>query len=378
MRRASVLFLIMVSICVSSAFAGIEITTDSGDEISLRDWLTGVKIGGVYYLSYQNGVEEDDSYSEFFVRRAYLTVKKSILPYLDSRITLDVHQDSEGDGKGDMEVRLKYAYANFKLPDLYLLTKQNIEFGIVHMPWLDFQEHINYYRMREKMFVERVGVFNSADFGATYAAYLGGELDDDYKSRVNKKYAGRVGSLALGIYNGGGYHAVEKNHNKVLEGRLTLRPLPNILPGLQLSGFTAYGKGNVGGANEHIPNWNTILGMLSYEHHFGTVTAQYLQGEGNQKGEWVKLKDPEGAVSYSGYSFFGELKPGEHWRPIAGYDFFDPNTGIEDDEYSRYFVGLGYDFGHRNVLLFDYDVRDYVDGKQPDDHWYQLTMQIHY
>jgi len=74
-------------------------------------------------------------------------------------------------------------------------------------------------------------------------------------------YPGRYGSFSLGIYNGGGYHAKEKNQNKVLEGRLTLRPLPAALPGLQLSYFGLVGKGNQAAE----PHWNAHLGMVSYE-----------------------------------------------------------------------------------------------------------------
>jgi len=374
MRRLFVLYLIAFCLGVTSGFAGVEITTDSGDDVSLRDWLMGVKISGVYFLSYQDGVENDDSYSEFAVRRAYLTARKSILPYLGARITFDAHQDAEG----DMEVRLKYAYANFHIPDFAQLTKQRIEFGIVHGPWHDFEQHVNYYRMREKMFIERSGVMNSADFGATYAAYLGGEMDDDYKNRVNKKYAGRYGSLALGVYNGGGYHAVEENLNKVFEGRLTLRPLADMLPGLQLSGFTVYGEGNVAGTDEQIPDFNVILGMVSYEHALGTFTAQYMSGEGNQKGSYTILSDPTRATSYEGYSLFGELKYGQHWRSIAGFDMFDPNVDAHYDDYTRLYAGVGYDFGSRNILLFDYDIVDYNRAGTDNDNRFQLTMQVHF
>ncbi len=354
--------------------AGSLIAGETDETNLLPKGLQGIKINGLYYLSYKAGEMNESEFSEFFVNRAYLTVKKKITPFLSSRITLDTSQDEEGDGLGDMEVRIKYVYAHFHLNDIAFVTKPNIEFGIVHGPWLDFEEHINYYRMREKMFIERSGVLNSADFGITFAGLLGGELDKNYQKKVNKKYPGRYGSFAFGIYNGGGYHSTETNTNKVVEGRLTLRPLPEIIPGLQLSGFTVYGEGNKLYEDES-PDWNLILGMLSYEHQYMTLIAQYVDGSGNQKGKWIDADSA--AVDYQGMSLFGELKLGKHWRPIGGFDSFDPDVDTDDDEYIRYYVGLGYDFGHKNILLFDYDVKDYA-GEKENDHWYQLTMQIHF
>jgi len=195
--------------------------------------LSGISIGAKHYLSYVSGEDSDgENYDYWAVERAYLTIKKKgITPFLDSRITLDAHMDDEG----DMEVRLKYAYAYFKLNDVGFITKPNIELGLVHMPWLDFEQNLNYYRMIGKMFIERSGLFNSADFGFTVRGYFGGEMDGDYKKSVNKKYAGRYGSFAAGIYNGGGYHAKEKNLNKVAEARITVRPMPEMIPGLQVS-----------------------------------------------------------------------------------------------------------------------------------------------
>ncbi len=336
-------------------------------------------IGGVFFISYQYGESEDGEYAGFYLRRAYLTAEKTVLPYMDARITLDTNQDMDGDGRGDMEVRIKYAYAKFHFPDYGFFNKQSLEVGIVHAPWLDFEEHVNYYRMRERMFIERAGVINSADFGVTYATYLGGELDDDFKKTVNSKYAGRYGSMAFGVYNGGGYHAVEENTNTVFEARLTVRPLPDTFPGLQLSGFGIVGKGNgAGTTTNHIPDWNALLGMLSYEHQYFTVAAQYLHGLGNQNGEWVEAANPTEAVDYEGHSFFVELKPTTHWRLIGGMDAFDPDLDISNDHYSIYYGGVGYDFGNHNLLLFDYDAKDYAANSRDTEFWYQLTLQVKY
>jgi len=321
--------------------------------------LEGLSVGGLWYLSYQH---EDDS-SQVAVKRGYINIQKKILrwgdTYLEGRITPDAHQDDTG----DIKVRLKYAYG--KLSWKGVSWQPWLELGVVHMPWLDFEEHINLYRMQDTMFVERNGTFNSADFGVTFGGFLGGNLDGV------KYYPGRYGSFAVGVYNGGGYHAKEENENKALEGRLTLRPLPGTLPGLQLSYFGLTGKGN----RDVEPDWNAHLGMLSYEHERGVLTATYYSGDGNQKG--TAAGEDDAALARRGYSFFGELRlpPGKKLSLILRYDRFDPDDVLEGDENDRYVAGLAWDLGHHNTFLLDYD-RVAFEDERPDENRVQLTLQI--
>ena len=199
-----------------------------------------VSFEGLFYLTYQNGESGGEDFSKFAVTRSYFTTRIKLLPNLSGRITMDGHQDDEG----DMKVRLKYAYAKYDFGDLGGLKKVGMEAGIVHMVWLDFEEHIDMYRMRDKMFMERSGLFNSADFGLTLAGGLGEDLPAEYQDEVSHYYPARYGSFAVGVYNGGGYHAKEKNEDKTVQGRLTLRPLPDVVPGLQFSGMAIIGEGN--------------------------------------------------------------------------------------------------------------------------------------
>jgi hypothetical protein len=199
-----------------------------------------VKVGGTWYLSYQDGEAGNAEFSRFVIKRGYIIVDAKIAPWMSARITPDTTVDSSG----DIKVRLKYAYAKFAAPDFGFVTKPEMEAGVAHTPWLDFEEHINNYRMQDTMFMERNGLFNSADAGVTVMGLLGGTVSESYQKSVSKEYPGRWGSFALGVYNGGGYHASEANTNKVLEGRLTIRPLPDVAPGLQLSYFGVNGKGN--------------------------------------------------------------------------------------------------------------------------------------
>ena len=55
------------------------------------------------------------------------------------------------------------------------------------MPWLDFEEHINNFRMQDTMFMERNGLFNSADVGVMAGGNLGRHDVDDYQKNVSNR-----------------------------------------------------------------------------------------------------------------------------------------------------------------------------------------------
>jgi hypothetical protein len=362
-------------------------------ELAVPKALKGLNVGMLAYLDYSNGQkpEPDDnssSFNDFRVTRGYLTVQKEILPWMHARATIDVHQDETGDYKN----RLKYFYAELRPPDLGLLTDMKSEIGLGHIPWLDFEEHVNPYRCQGTMAIERAGIFNSSDKGVSLRGYFGGKLEDAEEKTGSHYYDSRYGSWHLGVYDGSGYHASEDNNNKAVEGRLTLRPLPDVIPGLQLSYFGIYGEGNQEASNGDYPDYQVNLGMVSYEHPWVILTGQYFQTEGNAKGNWV---DAEGdALKTEGYSFFGNLKLPVLDRKLslfARYDYFDQDKDDaigEDTDYNMFLGGLAWDVYKHNLLLLAYETTDYgddagkkgavpvVDNNLGDDHKIQAVWQI--
>jgi polyhydroxyalkanoate synthesis regulator phasin len=345
--------------------------------------LKGFKIGGLWYLSYQNGegadvggtAGDDVDRNKFAAKRGYLTVEKEIAPWFQARITTDVTtvKDATSNLDGSLTLKIKYLYGKFIAPDIAFLTKPNLEVGVVHIPWLDYEENLNYYRMQDTMFLERNGIFNSADIGVTFTSLLGGYVSEDYQKNVNSAYPGRYGSIQGGVYNGGGYAASEKNKNKVLEGRLTVRPLPDIIPGLQFSYFGITGKGNTSAK----PDWKANLAFASFEHEYVVLTGQYFWGKGRQDGADENNK--------KGYSFFTELKlydmfkdPVNRFSIIGRYDHFDPNKDVKNDDNNRYIAGVAYylDKPHKNMVLLDYDTVDYKKPGLSKDNRVQLTLQV--
>jgi len=355
---------VMLFLSVFYYNAAIKSGTASGQEKKS----VPVNISGQWFLSYQHGENGGEDISRFFAHRGYLNFKPKFSDRISARITPDITLENTG----DVKVRLKYIYMNFSLPSNSFFTKPQVEFGLAHRAWLDFEEHINYYRMQGTMFLERNHLFNSADFGVTFITLFGGEVDESYQKTVSNKYPGRYGSAAVGIYNGGGYHAVENNTNKVIETRLTLRPLPDTFPGLQVSYFGVFGKGNT----IEEPDWTVNTAFVSYENRYVAATGTYYKGKGNSKGNFLDVNS--NALDQSGYSFFGEYKvPNTSWSLIGRYDYFDPDTGIDDNGIERTIVGIAYKFlGHKALLDYDY-AKDQGDDSTINS-LVKFTFEVHW
>lgn len=327
-----------------------------------------VSLGTVWYLNYNTGEGSGKTFNKFHVGRGYLTTKFKPFSWFESRITMDTHQDD----KGDFKVRLKYLYARFKfLKKNRYISNAFVEFGQVHIPWLDYEEHINYYRMQGTMMIERNGLSNSADLGITVGALIGRKLPRAYRDKVNAKYPGSWGSFAFGIYNGGGYHAEEKNEGKVFQARLSFRPVGPFFPNLQFSYYVVYGDGNQAAR----PDWRSHLFFLSFEHQYFVVTGQYALGRGHQKGDNVETDGS--STDFKGYSFFTEIKlPWIRSSLIARYDWFRWGPADRLTALSRVIAGYAFHLYKRNTLLLDVDYVNYDDPRKKDDWTVKLTLQV--
>lgn len=350
--------------------------------------LGGIKIGGRIFASFQNGEnfsaaspseDKTDAYNKFVLKRAYIEISKDITPWMRAQLTPDIYQDAAG----NYNYRTKYAYGLFHWKGGSFVANPEIEAGIVHTPWLDFEEGINTYRVQDTMFMERVGIITSSDAGVLFSGQFGGTLPKSYQDEVGKKNSGRYGSFAMGFYNGGGYASAEANTNKTFQARVTYRPLPDYAPGLQISGFYVTGRGNTAPKKfdkdpfkrrEIYPDYRVVAGMISYQHQYFNLTAQTFEARGNAGGsryytekEYVPGKVDPAYIFQSryqkGYSFWGEAKfPGsKRWSFMARYDHYDPDTKdiLEVshlyDVQNRFIAGLAYKLFKENFLLLDYD-----------------------
>lgn len=340
---------------------------------TIQKLMNGISISGQWFLGYQTGRKGGVTDNEFLLKRGYITFRKTFNKNLSARFTQDVSVDRDGDGEGDIEIRLKYGFLKYEFESASFLTNPQIDFGLVSRPWIDFEQTINPYRVQGSMFLERYGILSSADYGITFQSLIGGELDDEYKKKVNKNFAGKYGSFSFGIYNGGGYHAIEKNENKLLEGRLTIRPLPELLTGFQLTYIGAIGKGNI----ESSPNHNLHSVFTSYETHLLSATANIYKGRGFEDGRNV---DKDGiAPLNSGYSLFGNFNiPYIPFSLFARYDYFDSEISSNQITTERKILGVAYNFLQGSKIIIDYDNVKRSNSLKPYDYILEAAIEIRY
>lgn len=332
--------------------------------------LKNTTVEGTWFLAYQYGDDGKDTISLFTLKRGYLTVKQKFSKTFEARFTQDITLDEEGSDAGNVEMRLKYCYLKINLPDAGFFTHPFLEVGLAHRPWIDYEEKINHYRVQGSMFLDRNKVLSSADFGVMAATFLGGKLDDEVAKNFRSSYPGKYGSIAVGVYNGGGYYAIEQNRNKIVEGRLSLRPFPSIMPGMQLSFIQTYGAGN----DPASPLYMASVGALTYECGYFTTVAQYYQGTGNFMGTFAdSLGTP---TDNKGFSVFFEGKiPKSRFAVIGRYDHFERYL-YKDVLSRRVIAGIAYNIFNQSKIVIDLDYLK-KDGK-PDNWVGEVAVEINF
>lgn len=282
---------------------------------------------------------------EFALKRGYITFKQMIKDDVGIRFMQDVSVDQEGDGEGDIELRLKYAYVYYEMDDRFGFSNPLIEFGVVHRPWLHFEQQVNDFRSEENMFLDRNDIVSSADYGVTFIAGLGKPLGEK-KRKGLKSNPGTYGSLELGVYNGGGYAALEYNNNKVVEGRLSLRPLHAGIPGLQVSLVGAYGKGNLASS----PDYKLMAASLTFESNRVNALIEAFGSTGDSAGEFT---DPQTEKAYDlmGWSLFADIRPFPFPLSInVRYEnLVNETLDYTDNHYSN--VALAYIFENKSKMI---------------------------
>ena len=337
-----------------------------------------LKIGTLAYLSYQDGTNSDGSdYSQFRIKRGYIDIRKKITPYFSvacdarrhpgratatSRSASSTSTASSTGRAGACSANPTWSSAS---PTCRGSTSRSTSTGSA---------------CRTPCSWSATGCSTRPTSACCSAPTSARSSTRTYRERVNDHYAGRWGSFGIGVYNGGGYHAVENNDSKVIEGRLTVRPLPDVVPGLQVSVFGVSGEGNTPDRpGQPAPDWDVLAGMVSYESPRLVLTAQYEQGDGNQKGSAVS---PDGtAKPHDGYSFFTEVRldSEQKYSLIGRYDHFDTDRDDpSSDVTERWIAGFAWRFYKGNYWLLDYDRLEHSAAGLDTEDRIQLTLQIKY
>ncbi|MDD2780369.1 hypothetical protein [Sulfuricurvum sp.] len=299
-----------------------------------------LEFSGTHYLGFTTADPETKSSTKgrssgFEMRRNYVQVKAFFNDKDYARVTMDTTKELSSDtgtlpeggdlktsqGGGYADVFIKYAY-------LYLdnvLPYTGVEAGIVHRPWIDYEEHNAWhYRSFNKVALEEkstptesgVDLINSADFG------------------VNFKTKTENFSSEIGVFNGEGYHADKKAGNQQNDSKLSVE--------WRLTGHLI-GSGKKIGKNDRTKDSYlniSTMGIVSHNHKddniaigdaaeydrtFYGIHAVYNQPEFLLAAQYVKADDDVRIASgtdseYDLFSINAEIRPFTDWTIIGRYD----------------------------------------------------------
>ena len=395
-----------------SALAALSLSGAAYAETAKKEYVpvkakaSKLEFSGKHYLGYKYtdlAKEVDDgtignmNSSKFETRRNYFQVKAYMFdnPKSYMRVTMDTYQNNDvswkynnttneneqdekqGDEQyGRWHVQLKYAF-------LYLdniLPYTGVEFGQVHRPWIDYEEHQGWwYRSIDKVFVEAkesADLTNSADLGINFKTKL------------------PYFTSEIGVFNGEGYHQEESGRGNSFEWRLTAAVMGNgekkrkVLKDtywdISSFGQHQFSSNKVGvrdsgvddGYGYRIYGFHTVYNQPRF-----LVAAQFVKSESDNDDTKVNYKEGEG-YSVNGTYRFGSDK---QYGLIGRYDRWDDMTGKTDEadakEKEHWVAGAYYDYNKNvrfiaNVMSTDdnMDKDDETGGKDRMD--YMFTAEV--
>ena len=276
-----------------------------------------VSVTGVVYTQYQYSDAPIAAKSTFDMTRAYVNVLGRFSNGITTRLTTDILPNAGGNDF----IRLKYAFAAWTPTGSSLTYK----LGMIHTPFVDYEETLWDYRMQGTIAVDRTGAMTSADIGVGVDGHWNGE-------QVNAQFA---------LVNGEGYSNGTGDFRKDVEARVSFRVQPtndnSRVGGMRVTGYAGIGKAT-GGADR-----NRYLGQLSYR------TTQFTVA-----GEYVSVKNA--AITGSILSAFGVYHlTASKVAFIGRVDVVDPDKNIAGNNTTRIIGGASYQLSPNVRMLADID-----------------------
>ena len=299
-----------------------------------------IQFNGYTQVRYQI-LDEAGKIDGFDIRRARLDVKGSISPYWGYRVQFDLAGSP----------KLIDAYAELKLNDYFNFTlgQAKIPFSLENLTSSNKLELIDRSQVVEALVArgkDAVGNQNGRDIGIQ----LGGTLI--------KAEDRPVLDYRLGLYNGSGINASDKNENKDLAARLIAHPIP----GLDLSG--AFYDGSIYlSESDKSANRDRYGFDLNYDFNKLALRGEYIHGEDGQKGR-------EGYYFQAGY-FFWQKK----LQLLAKYDYYDADTDNNDDASTWIVLGTNLNFNANTRLQVNYTIKQ-EEGNSINNNYASVQLQI--
>ena len=284
-----------------------------------------VAVGGLVYTQYVYQLKDTiNHFNNFDITRAYVNILGRFAGGVTTRITPDIQRVGAGDNS--LRLRLKYAFATYTPQGSALTFKA----GLIHTPWLDWEEALWDYRMQGTMATDRAGYLSAADYGVG----------------VDGKWMADKVNFQFTVVNGTFYSGTSAGTGKDAQARVSVRVLDtndsSRVGGLRVTGYAGYGRALAGDRNR-------FIGMISYRSKEIT-----LAGEAAVTQDGV-LSATNGHV----YSAFGVYKfPQAKAAIIARVDVLHRQAGAVDKQ-TRFIGGVSYQLSPNWRLLADWDYANY-------------------
>ena len=298
---------------------------------------TQVVVSGVGYLQYAYQLKDTANHvNNFDVTRAYVNLIGKFAGGVGARVTLDVNRPT---GDNSLRYRLKYAFATYTPAGSALTYK----IGMIHTPWLDWEEALWDYRMQGTMATDRNGYLTSSDIGFG----IDGKWGPD---NVNAQ---------LAFVNGEGYSGGPGDQRKDLEGRVSVRVLmtddSSRVGGLRLTGYGQIGKPTSGGTR------NRFLGMVSYRSKQVTLAAEFGATKDTVTAPAVLERTGQLISGFGVFHF-----PNSKLAVIGRLDHIKPDKNAVSTTpgftSTRLIAGVSYQLSPNLRLLGDWDFVSYKNG----------------
>jgi polyhydroxyalkanoate synthesis regulator phasin len=335
-----------------------------------------VKYSGVGYIGYtfidrKNGKDE----GRFEIRRGYSIIKTYFNDKDYFRVTFDItnfpHKNDPNQGN-EFDVKFKHLYIYKDISTI--IPETGFEFGIVHTPWLDFEEHSGWwFRSVSKTFYEAsdgAHLLPSADLGV------------DFKTKTEKF------SAEYGIFEGEGYDHIgrsdkgDKPRSPSIEARLTW----HIYGGGTLRYIRGHGK--VPKLNPRKDTYTNISihGLNSFNHRGSDddltvyqIHAVYNQPSFLVAGQYIKSDWYTGSENTGdGYSFNFEIRPSEDKKAslFGRYDHWNSDNNSKDRD--MYIYGLAYKMTNHLTWIVNGIKTDYKNDNSKDYNKYMITADVEF
>ena len=292
-----------------------------------------VTAGALIYTQYVYQLKDSvNHFNNFDITRAYLNVLGRLAGGVTTRLTFDVQRFGAIPGTApqatdnSLRVRLKYAFVTYTPQGSALTYKA----GLIHTPWLDWEEALWDYRMQGQMAIERAGYMSAADYGV-------GADGKWMADKVNFQFT---------VVNGTFYSNTSTGQTKDAQARVSVRVLDtndsSRVGGLRITGYAGYGRAPTGDRNR-------FIGMISYRTKQITLAGEAATTQDGQLG----------ATSGHVYSGFGVYKfPQSKAAVIARVDITHKQSGAVDKQ-TRFIGGVSYQLTPNWRLLGDWDYANY-------------------